>query len=119
MTSDNRSDKLSREPSVQCPLLEGETVVEDEKVVRDSVFYRADGDCILRVGDTLFKVSFYRCVKIIYRSQYLRYTGISSITNPLHSVDYFPFHPVQKSRETTIGAQSDCLEIPAVNSAHF
>ncbi|KAJ7827387.1 hypothetical protein B0H13DRAFT_2119673 [Mycena leptocephala] len=55
---DEDGDRGPEERPQQRPRLEDETLVEHdaEQVVRDSAFYRDDGDCILRVQDTLFKV---------------------------------------------------------------
>ncbi|KAJ7097045.1 hypothetical protein B0H15DRAFT_773521 [Mycena belliarum] len=45
-------------PARSRPRLEDATLVEDDvdPLVRDGDYYRADGDCILRVEDTLFKI---------------------------------------------------------------
>ncbi|KAJ7149467.1 hypothetical protein C8R43DRAFT_887923 [Mycena crocata] len=48
-------------PPQRRPRLEDDTNVEEEAptVTRDVGFYRADGDCVLRVEDTLFKIHRY------------------------------------------------------------
>ncbi|KAJ7124215.1 hypothetical protein C8R44DRAFT_852194 [Mycena epipterygia] len=66
MSLTSKGHRRAREDSVESfdapprnrPRLEDQTLVdpENEEVVRDSAFYRRDGDCILRVENTLFKV---------------------------------------------------------------
>ncbi|KAJ7909812.1 hypothetical protein B0H13DRAFT_2329955 [Mycena leptocephala] len=55
---DRNEDQGPEECPLQRPRLNDETRVEGgaDRVLRDTAFHRDDGDCILRMQDTLFKV---------------------------------------------------------------